>query len=167
MLFAATVSTMNSQVYASSRMLFALSRDRDAPAALGRVSRTSAPRNAILFTVALAVCCVLLQVVHPTTAFDRLVSMAGDTMFVTWMSVAGAQIVLGRRSRRAGQLPEPGTGMWLFPWLSWAVLLAVGAMFVSLIVLPDSRVDALGALLLTVALAGFSFLFPKPAPSGT
>ncbi|MFJ9084023.1 amino acid permease [Streptomyces sp. NPDC102384] len=166
-LFAAMVSTMNSQVYASSRMLFALARDRDAPAALGRVSATSAPRNAILFTVSLAVACVLLEVVHPTTAFDRLVSMAGDTMFVTWLSVAGAQIVLGRRDRRAGQAPEPGTGMWLFPWLSWAVLLVVGAMFVSLIVMPDSRVDALGALMLTLILSGVSFLCPKPTASPT
>lgn len=109
-LFAAMVSTMNSQVYASSRMLFALARDRDAPAALGRVSATSAPRNAILFTVSLAVACVLLEVVHPTTAFDRLVSMAGDTMFVTWLSVAGAQIVLGRRDRGPGGHPSRGPG---------------------------------------------------------
>nr|WP_237500037.1 amino acid permease [Streptomyces sp. SID8379] len=164
-LFAAMVSTMNSQVYASSRMLFALARDGDAPALFGRVSRTSAPRGAILFTVALAVCCVMLQLVHPTSAFDRLVNMAGDTMFVTWLSVAGAQIVLGRRDRRAGRPPVPGTGMWLFPWLSWAVLVVVGAMFVSLVVMPDSRVDAVGSLVLTAALCGVSFLFPGPAPS--
>lgn len=57
--------------------------------------------------------------------------------------------------------------MWLFPWLSWAVLLVVGAMFVSLIVMPDSRVDALGALMLTLILSGVSFLCPKPTASPT
>ncbi|MFG3151444.1 amino acid permease [Streptomyces sp. NPDC048219] len=161
-LFAAMVSTMNSQVYASSRMLFALARDRDAPAALGRVSAASVPRNAILFSVALAVACVMLQLVHPTSAFEGLVTTAGNTLFITWLSVAGAQIVLGRRERRAGRIPAAGTGMWLFPWLSWLVVLTVGATFVSLIVMEDSRVEALSALTAAVALAGISRFLPKP-----
>ncbi|MFG2909773.1 amino acid permease [Kitasatospora sp. NPDC048286] len=152
-LFAAMLSTMNSQVYASSRMLFALARDRDAPSLFARISRRGAPHAAILFTSALAALCLLLQVFHPTTAFSRLVDITGDTVYVTWIGIAAAHLVLGRQDRAGGRRPVPGTGVWLFPGLTWAALLALLGLYTVMIVLADSRVDALLALALTVAVS--------------
>ncbi|MEU3709755.1 amino acid permease [Streptomyces catenulae] len=152
-LFAAMLSTMNSQVYASSRMLFALARDRDAPSLFARISRRGAPHTAILFTASLAALCLLLQVFHPTTAFGRLVDVTGDTVYVTWIGIAAAHLVLGRHDRAEGRRPLPGTAVWLFPALTWATLLALLALYAVMIVLPESRTDAVLALALTVAVA--------------
>jgi L-asparagine transporter-like permease len=152
-LFAAMLSTMNSQVYASSRMLFALARDREAPAFCSRTSRTGAPYGAILPTVALAVVCLLLQVLHPTTAFGRLVDVAGDTVYMTWIGIAAAHLVLGRRDRADGRRPPPGTGVWLFPALTWITLIALVALYGVIIALHDSRTDASLSLGLTAAFA--------------
>ncbi|MEU3074014.1 amino acid permease [Streptomyces laurentii] len=152
-LFAAMLSTMNSQVYASSRMLFALARDRDAPSLFARVSRRGVPHTAILLTVSVAVLCLLLQVFHPTTAFSRLVSITGDTVYVTWIGIAAAHLMLGRRDRSEGLRPASGTGVWLFPWLTWATLIALLGLYAVMIVLPESRVDAVLALGFTVAVA--------------
>ncbi|MFJ5921216.1 amino acid permease [Kitasatospora sp. NPDC092948] len=152
-LFAAMLSTMNSQVYASSRMLFALARDRDAPALFARISRRGAPHTAILFTSALAAACLVLEVVHPTDAFSRLVDVTGDTVYVTWIGIAAAHLVLGRQDRADGRKPVEGTAVWLFPGLTWAVLLALLGLYAVMIVLADSRVDALLALALTVAVS--------------
>ena len=152
-LFAAMLSTMNSQVYASSRMLFALARDHDAPSVFARISRREVPYAAILLTVSVAVLCLLLQVFHPTTAFSRLVDITGDTVYVTWIGIAAAHLVLGRRDRAEGLRPAPGTGVWLFPLLTWATLIALLALYAVMIALPDSRTDAVLALTLTVAVA--------------
>ncbi|KDN82252.1 amino acid permease [Kitasatospora cheerisanensis] len=165
-LFAAMLSTMNSQVYASSRMLFALARDRDAPSLFARISRRGAPYTAILFTSALAVLCLVLQVTHPTEAFSRLVDITGDTVYVTWIGIAAAHLVLGRQDRGDGRRPADGTAVWLFPGLTWAVLLALLGLYAVMIVLADSRVDALLALALTVAvsLAGLWLQRRQQAP---
>ncbi|MEU9315026.1 amino acid permease [Streptomyces sp. NPDC048295] len=152
-LFAALLSTMNSQLYASSRMLFALARDQDAPAFLARVSRRCVPYTAILLTVAVAVLCLLLQVFHPTTAFSRLVNITGDTVYITWIGIAASHLVLGRRDRTEGRRPASGTAVWLFPWLTWATLIALVALYAVMISLPDAREDAVLALGFTVATA--------------
>ncbi|WP_083646953.1 amino acid permease [Kitasatospora sp. CB01950] len=152
-LFAAMLSTMNSQVYASSRMLFALARDKDAPALFARISRRGAPHTAILFTSALAALCLVLQVTHPTEAFSRLVDITGDTVYVTWIGIAASHLVLGRKDRSDGRRPAEGTAVWLFPGLTWAVLLALLGLYAVMIVLAESRVDALLALALTVAVS--------------
>ncbi|MFJ6618102.1 amino acid permease [Kitasatospora sp. NPDC091335] len=164
-LFAAMLSTMNSQVYASSRMLFALARDRDAPSVFARISRRGAPHTAILFTSALAALCLLLQVVHPTSAFSRLVNITGDTVYVTWIGIAAAHLVLGRRDRADGRRPLPGTGVWLFPGLTWAALLALLGLYAVMIVLQDSRADALLALGLTVAVSLTGLWLQRRRPS--
>ncbi|MFF0388097.1 amino acid permease [Kitasatospora sp. NPDC004615] len=165
-LFAAMLSTMNSQVYASSRMLFALARDKDAPSLFARISRRGAPHTAILFTSALAAACLVLEVVHPTDAFSRLVDITGDTVYVTWIGIAAAHLVLGRHDRADGRRPAEGTAVWLFPGLTWAVLLALLGLYAVMIVLAESRVDALLALALTVvvSLAGY-WLQRKQEPS--
>ncbi|MFE7524354.1 amino acid permease [Kitasatospora sp. NPDC057542] len=166
-LFAAMLSTMNSQVYASSRMLFALARDRDAPSVFARVSRRGAPHTAILFTASIAALCLLLQVFHPTTAFSRLVDVAGDTVYVTWIGIAAAHLVLGRRDRAEGRRPVPGTGVWLFPVLTWVTLIALLALYAVMIALQESRTDAVLALALTVAVAlvGLWLQRRHPTPS--
>lgn len=150
-LFAAMVSTMNSQVYAGSRMLFALARDNDAPQGLARVSRTGAPAAAILGTVGVAAICLLLQVVQPTTAFSRLVDVAGNTAYVTWFGIAAAHLVLGRRDRAGGRRPVAAT--WLFPWSTWVVLIALVGLYSVMIATSSSRVDSLLALGLTALFA--------------
>ncbi|MFE5052274.1 amino acid permease [Streptomyces sp. NPDC056637] len=152
-LFAALLSTMNSQLYASSRMLFALARDHDAPAFFARVSRRGVPYTAILLTVAVAVLCLMLQVFHPTTAFTRLVNITGDTVYITWIGIAASHLVLGRHDRAGGRRPATGTGVWLFPWLTWATLIALVALYAVMISLPDAREDAVLALGFTVAIA--------------
>ncbi|MBD0707058.1 hypothetical protein BU197_01070 [Streptomyces sp. CBMA291] len=164
-LFAALLSTMNSQVYASSRMLFALARDHDAPSYLARVSRRGVPYTAILLTVAVAVLCLLLQVFHPTTAFSRLVNITGDTVYVTWIGIAAAHLVLGRRDRSGDLRPASGTAVWLFPWLTWATLGALLALYAVMIVLPESRTDSVLALAFTVAVSLMGLWLQKKRPT--
>lgn len=132
-------------------MLFALARDKDAPALFARVSRRGAPHTAILFTSALAALCLVLQVLHPTDAFLRLVSITGDTVYVTWIGIAASHLVLGRQDRADGRRPAEGTAVWLFPWLTWATLIVLLGLYAVMIVLAESRVDALLALALTAA----------------
>ncbi|MFF7456500.1 amino acid permease [Kitasatospora sp. NPDC008115] len=166
-IFAAMLSTMNSQVYASSRMLFALARDRDAPSLFARVSRRGAPHTAILFTSALAALCLVLEIVHPTTAFSRLVSITGNTVYMTWIGIAAAHLVLGRQDRANGRRPVPGTGVWMFPALTWAALLALLGLYAVMIVLEESRADALLALALTVAVCLTGLWLQRRRPSPT
>ncbi|KIQ64796.1 hypothetical protein TR51_11655 [Kitasatospora griseola] len=63
------------------------------------------------------------------------------------------RLVLGRQNRADGRRPAEGTAVRLFPGLTWAVLIALLGLYAVMIVLADSRVDALLALALTVAVS--------------
>ncbi|MFJ9590774.1 amino acid permease [Streptomyces acidicola] len=160
-ILAALISTMNSQVYVSSRIMYSLARDSAAPRILGRVSRTGTPRNAILLAVSLSVILLLLQFFHPTTAFSRLLGIAGSAVYLIWLTIVVTQLVLGRRDRLAGRVPAPGTGVWLFPVLSWATLVAMLGLLCVMLALPASRTDTLGAIALMAVLVAVSVIWAR------
>ncbi|MFJ5304321.1 amino acid permease [Streptomyces sp. NPDC088350] len=164
-IFAAMISTMNSQVYVSSRIMYSLARDSAAPRILGRISRTGTPRNAILLAVSLAVLLLLLQFFHPSTAFSRLLGVAGATVYLIWLTIVVTQLVLGRRDRLDGRPPAPGTGMWLFPALSWFTLAAMLALLGFMLTLPAVRTDMLGALVLMLLLVAAAVIWARLHPA--
>ncbi|WP_283274581.1 amino acid permease [Rhodococcus sp. IEGM 1381] len=162
--FVSLMSTMNSQVYASSRMMYTLARDEDAPSFLGRLSSAGTPRNAIIITVGLAMGGAVLQFFYPTEAFIRLVNVGGCTVYLTWLTIAVTQIFLGRRDRREGRPPAAGTAMWFFPYASWVIVAAMVALMFVLLALPATRADMAGALILTALVVTASVWWQREHP---
>ena len=70
----AVLSALNSGLYASSRILFALTRRGDAPAALAKLSRNGVPTRAILLGTLFGYGAVVMSYVSPNTVFAFLVN---------------------------------------------------------------------------------------------
>lgn len=124
----AVLSCLNSGLYTSSRMLFALAGRGQAPVRLVRLSSRGVPYIAILFSSAVGFGCVIMAWLAPDTVFLFLLNSSGAIiLFVYWL-IALSQIILRRRTP-ADQLRVK---MWLFPVLSILTLVAITAVLVQM-----------------------------------
>ncbi len=148
----AVLSCLNSGLYVTSRVLFGLAAKGDAPRWLVAVDRRQVPARAILAGAAFGYVAVGLSVVSPTVVFSFLVSASGAIALFNYLLVALAQLKL----RRAYDAADPGrlaVRMWLFPYLSWAVVCVIAAVLVAMAGTPELRRElvcslaALGLLL--------------------
>jgi GABA permease len=131
----AVLSCLNSGLYITSRVLFTLSRHRDAPRSMVALSSRRVPARAILISTSFGYLAVIASIVSPEVVFAFLVNASGAIMLIIYMLVAFAQIRVRRRLE--AQQPERLTlRMWLFPWLSWLTIGAIGTVLLAMAFVP-------------------------------
>jgi L-asparagine transporter-like permease len=132
----AVLSCLNSGLYVTSRVLFALAANGDAPQALVALSRRKVPVRAILTGSAFGYAALVASVVSPTGVFSFLVNASGAAMLLLYLMVGMAQI-RHRMAMAPGELDALGFKMWLFPWLSYTAQLGILAVLIAMAFFPD------------------------------
>jgi GABA permease len=165
----AVLSALNSGLYASSRILFSLTRNGDAPPALAQVGRRGVPMRAILAGTVFGYGAVVVSYVSPDLVFAFLVNSYGTVAIFVYLLIAVSQLRLRRRLER--ERPEALTlRMWGFPYLTYLAIVGMVAILAAMAFIPDQRAPlALGvASLLGLAAAyalrqRFGARAPRPA----
>jgi GABA permease len=153
----AVLSALNSGLYAASRMLFALTRNGDAPRSLAKVNRRGVPVRAILLGTLFGYVSVVMSYVSPDTVFAFLVDSYGTVAIFVYVLIAFSQLRLRSRLDRA-QADRLRVKMWGFPYLTWLSIAGMIGILVAMAFIPDQRkplwlgVASLGMLLLAYAL---------------
>jgi GABA permease len=151
----AVLSALNSGLYASSRMLFALTRRGDAPQGLAKLSRNGVPVRAILFGTLFGYVAVVMSYVSPDTVFAFLVNSYGTVAIFVYVLIAVSQLRLRRRLERE----DPArlrVRMWCFPYLTYAAIAGMVAIVVAMAFIPEQRTPLLlGVVSLGILLAAF------------
>jgi GABA permease len=124
----AVLSCLNSGLYTSSRMLFALAGRGQAPVRLVKLSRRGAPYIAILFSSAVGFGCVIMAWLAPGTVFLFLLNSSGAIILFVYLLIALSQIILRRRT----PAEKLRVKMWFFPALSILTLVAITAVLVQM-----------------------------------
>jgi AAT family amino acid transporter/GABA permease len=127
----AVLSALNSALYVTSRTIFVLAAHGDAPQFLVALNKRRVPARSILFGTVFGYCGVLLSIVSPHVVFAFLINASGAVMLFVYLILAMAQIV-SRRSLEATQPARLRLKMWLFPWLSYAVVVAIAGILVAM-----------------------------------
>jgi amino acid transporter, AAT family len=83
----AALSSANTNLYLSTRMLFSLSRGKYAPAWVGRVSNNGVPHRALILASTGMIVATLLAIFMPNNAFLLLYGIAVAGMFYVWIVV--------------------------------------------------------------------------------
>jgi AAT family amino acid transporter len=83
----AALSSANTNLYLSTRMLFSLSRGRYAPAWVGQLSSSGVPRAALAVSTGGMVAAIFLAIYAPQNAFLLLYGTAVAGMFFVWLVV--------------------------------------------------------------------------------
>jgi GABA permease len=152
----AVLSALNSGLYASSRMLFALTRRGDAPHALAKLSRNGVPTRAILLGTLFGYAAVVMSYVSPDTVFAFLVNSYGTVAIFVYVLIALSELRL--RARLERESPERlRVRMWGYPYLTYLTICGMIAIVVAMGFIPDQRAPlAFGLLSVGILLLAFT-----------
>ena len=134
----AVLSVLNSSLYTTSRMLFALTRHNDAPQFFLNTTRRGVPMWAILAGTSFGYVSVLLYYFFPEEVFTWLINASGAIALFAYLLIAISELVMRRRLER--EAPERlQLRMWLYPWLTYLSIAAMAAVLIAMAVIPEQR----------------------------
>ena len=157
----AVLSCLNSGLYVTSRALFALAAQGDAPEALIALNKRNVPARAIFAGTVFAYGAMLTSIfLSATGLFTWLVNASGTAMLFLYGMIGIAQIRYrkGLSPAAAAQLPLK---MWLFPALSYFAVFGIAAVLVAMGMIPDLQSQLTTTLLLIAFLLAVYFLFRR------
>lgn len=98
----AILSVGNSCLYASTRLLWAMSLEDMAPKIFSKTSKRNIPLNALLFTMIFSLLSLLTSVMKADAVFVLLMSIAGISVTISWMGIALSQFMFRRKYVKSG-----------------------------------------------------------------
>jgi len=115
----AALSSSNTDLYLTTRMLFSLSRQGYAPEWFARLSRNGVPHRALALSTAGMIAAILLAVYAPSRAFLMLYGVAVAGMFFVWGVILLSHIRFRKflTAEAKGSLPIK---LALSPYSNWA-----------------------------------------------
>ena len=137
----AALSVYNSGVYCTSRMLYGLAQQGDAPGFLMKINARGVPVLAIAMSGLVTFSGVVLNYFVPEKALSILMSLVVTTLVINWAMISLSHIKFRAAKNREGIKPA-------FPalWFPFANYLCVGFLGVLLIVIwltPGSRISVI------------------------
>ncbi|MFC4119577.1 amino acid permease [Nonomuraea zeae] len=141
----AALSSCNSGLYATGRILRSMAVKREAPRFAGNLSSRFVPMGGILFTAIMFLGGVALFYFLPERAFNIATAVASLGVITTWGVLVYCQLRL-RKSGHRSAFPMPGS-----PYTNW---LTLAFLLLVVLLMPFADRDQLVAFLLIPALAG-------------
>lgn len=154
----AALSSVNCNLYLTSRMIFSLARGGYAPAILGRLSKRGTPVNGLLVSSAGMALALVLQLWFQTTkVFTYMIGAAFFGGLFVWLMIFITHLAFRRRHVRAGSsyLRFAPRG----PWTSLFGLIALTAVLLSTWWIPELQITLKSGVpwLVIISLAYFAW----------
>lgn len=142
----AVLSALNSGLFASSRMLFALTRRGDAPRAFATLSRRGVPVRAILLGTVFGYGAIVMSYVSPDTVFPFIVNSYGTVAIFVYVFIAVSELRLRARLERE----DPSRlrlRMWAYPYLTYVAIAGMLGIVLAMGFIPDQRTPLIFGLI--------------------
>ncbi|BCT74726.1 D-serine/D-alanine/glycine transporter [Sinomonas cyclohexanicum] len=96
------MSSANSGIYSTSRMVYGLAQEGDAPAVFSRLSRRKVPQNALFLSCVLLLSGIVLLYAGQDIgkAFDMVTTVSAVCFIFVWSIILASYLVFRRRRRR-------------------------------------------------------------------
>jgi L-asparagine transporter-like permease len=142
----AALSSMNSGLYTSSRMLYSLAEAGAAPKFLTRLGKKSGvPYLAVLGSTFFLYVGVILYYLVPKTAFLFITGIGGFGFLFSWLIISLSQIYMRRRvlarDPSALKFKMPG-----YPYTSWMTVALISVVIFTLPFVPEQRIGFVSGL---------------------
>ncbi|WP_047249174.1 amino acid permease [Chromobacterium subtsugae] len=156
----AALSVYNSGVYATSRMLFSLAEQGNAPAGLKKLDKRGVPVNATLVSAIATFACVILNYLLPGQAFGILMSLVVAALVTNWAMISLTHLKF-RRAKAGLALVFPS--IW-FPAANW-LCLAFMIMILGILLFTPGMAVSVYVLPLWLGLLWLGFRLKKAGPA--
>jgi len=144
----AVTSCLNSALYTSSRMLYSLSKRGDAPAAAKRTNAAGTPYWAVMMSTGAAFVAVFANYVAPAAVFEFLLASSGAIALLVYLVIAVSQLRMRQKRTALGE--NISFKMWLFPGLTYAVIVFIVAILTVMLFQEAHRVEIMATGLLSI-----------------
>ncbi|MEG1234268.1 MAG: amino acid permease [Acinetobacter sp.] len=149
--FIAVASCMNAAVYTSSRMLFALASRQEAPRIATKINTSGVPAIAVFASTVVGLICCAVNYMFPGQVFGFLLSTTGSIALLVYLVIAFSQLRLRAQLEKSGAVLS--FKMWLFPWLTWFVIIVIMSVLAYMFLSPTYSYEtslSLGVTLVVV-----------------
>jgi L-asparagine transporter-like permease len=126
----AALSSVNTNLYLSTRMLFSLGRGGYGPAWIGKVSGNGVPHGALLASTAGIIAAILLAIFAPKNAFLLLYGTAVAGMLFVWLVILNTHLRFRKAIPRERLLSLP-MRLWAHPLFTVAGILLLLAISIT------------------------------------
>ena len=160
----AVASCMNSSIYIASRMLFSLGRRGDAPKMLKATSSEGVPRAAVIASTVIGASITVWSYFMPAGLFQFLLASSGAIALLVYLAIAVSQLRMRRILQQRNV--ELTFRMWLFPWLTWLVIVFICAALAVMMITPEHRTEVTTTIGLALAISFIGLVTSRhPAPA--
>jgi L-asparagine transporter-like permease len=122
----AALSSVNTNLYLSTRMLYSLGRDGYGPNWLGKVSHNGVPHRALLASTAGIAAAIVLAIFAPRNAFLKLYGSAVAGMLFVWLVILSTHLRF-RKALTREQLLRLPMRLGAHPWFTVLNILFIAA----------------------------------------
>ncbi|RNB87653.1 amino acid permease [Brevibacillus fluminis] len=127
----AVLSCLNSGLYTSSRMLYAMAQKGNAPKAFAKVSRNGVPVRAVLAGTFFAYVSVIFNFVSPDKVFLFLVNASGGIALFVYLAIAFSHLIMRKKAEREN--PQAlKVKMWCFPYLTYLTMMGIVSVLIGM-----------------------------------
>ncbi|AZD27129.1 GABA permease [Pseudomonas chlororaphis] len=155
----AVTSCLNSALYTASRMLFSLGKRGDAPAASKRTNGSGTPYWAVILSTAAAFLAVFANYVAPAAVFNFLLASSGAIALLVYLVIAVSQLRMRQKRTAAGE--KIAYRMWLFPGLTYAVIVFIVGVLAIMLFQEGHRMEIIATGLLSIIVIAAGLLVAR------
>ena len=149
----AALSAANSAIFSTSRTLYVLAKNKQAPKSLARVSKNMVPVTGMLASAIVFLAVVLLNYFYPSKIFEMITSVATMSFIFVWILILVAHI-------KYKQTEKSAHNPYKMPWFPATSYLTISFFVVVLIILafdPSTRLSVfLTIIFFGLMLIGYS-----------
>ncbi|MCP2279623.1 amino acid permease [Nocardia amikacinitolerans] len=154
-LLTAALSSCNSGIYSTGRMLRSLSLRREAPAVVGALNSRSVPYAGICLSAGVMVLGVIVNAISPDKAFAYITSVSTVGIIFVWGIILVCHMVYRARVK-AGALPASDYRLPAAPVTTWLALGLLALVVILLLFTGSGRTAvAVGAVWAVAVAAGY------------
>ncbi|WGV61555.1 amino acid permease [Brevibacillus brevis] len=131
-------SACNSAIFSTSRMVYSLAKEKNAPVPLTKLTANKVPANALLFSTIIILIAVVLNYVMPEGVFTLITSVSTVCFIFIW----GITVIchLKYRKTRPDLAKANSFKMPLYPFANYLILAFLAFILVVLALAEDTRV---------------------------
>ena len=129
----AALSALNSCIYGSSRFLYRLSLNGQAPKIFVKTNNKYLPKNAIVFTVAIAFVVVIANYTFPAKVLECLFAVISVAIIINWFIILLSHMLFRKNCIISGKHIK-----YVMPGYPYVNMLAMGVLFIILIVMSKN-----------------------------
>lgn len=137
----ATLSVYNSMVYSTSRLLYGMAQEGNAPKSLTKVNKRGVPVRAIVYPGIFTALTVVLNYVAPHGVIELLISLIVAALVITWVVIILTHLSYRKKANAAGRTRSFMAP--LAPLSNYICLVAMAMVVVVMLLTPAIRASAI------------------------